>query len=115
MGRPKKRRCCRRYSADRVYKPQGIPLRHLPTTQISLDQFEGLRLCDVEQLEQEEAGRRMGVSRGTIQRMLYDARKKIVEATIENHAILINVQQSEACDVGMYPDEQQCRSRGHGE
>jgi predicted DNA-binding protein (UPF0251 family) len=105
MGRPKKQRCCRKYHADRVYKPQGIPLRQMKTVQISLDQFEALRLCDVERLEQEEAGRRMGVSRGTVQRLLYDARKKIIEAMIENYAILVNVQESEVCDVGMYPDE----------
>lgn len=105
MGRPKKRRCCRKYHADRIYKPQGIPLREIETVQISLDQFEALRLCDVERLEQEEAGWRMGVSRGTIQRLLYDARKKLVEAMINNHAILVNANESEACDGIMYPDE----------
>ena len=29
MARPKKRRFCRRYNADRIYKPQGIPLKEI--------------------------------------------------------------------------------------
>ena len=91
MSRPRKIRCCRRYRADRVYKPRGIPLREMKTTQISLDQFEALRLCDVERLDQEEAGRKMGVSRGTIQRLLYEGRKNIVEGILRNRAIIINL------------------------
>ena len=114
MPRPRKRRCCRYYDADRVYKPQGIPLRQIGTTRISLDQFEAMRLCDEEQLEQEEAGRRMGVSRGTIQRLLYGARKQIVEAILHNHAIVINLKESEACDVSMYSHKRKHRSRRHG-
>jgi predicted DNA-binding protein (UPF0251 family) len=43
MPRPRKRRCCRRYQADRIYKPQGIPMREIGMTLLSLDQFEALR------------------------------------------------------------------------
>jgi len=39
-------------------------------------------LCDSEGLTQEEAGARMGVSRGTVQRLLAAARKKIVDALV---------------------------------
>ena len=86
--RPKKRRCCRKYNADRIYKPKGIPLKDIETTELSLDQFEAIRLCDGERLEQDEAGRRMGISRGTIQRLLYSGRQQIVNAILKNDAIL---------------------------
>ena len=101
MPRPRKSRCCRRYQADRVYKPQGIPMRGLETVVLSLDQFEALRLCDVENLDQEDAGKRMGVSRGTIQRLLYSARRQMVEALLHNHAIVINLQESESVENGL--------------
>lgn len=102
MGRPKCKRCCRRYSANRVYKPQGFPLTALDRTVLDLDQFEALRLCDFERLEQEEAGRRMGVSRGTVQRLLYIARKRIVEAVLYNRALIINLKGKEAGHAGLH-------------
>ena len=114
MPRPRKHRCCRRYAADRVYKPQGIPMRQIDTSVLTLDQFEALRLCDAEQLDQETAGERMGVSRGTIQRLLYGARKQIVEAILHNHAIVINLKESEATDAGLHSHQRKCRTRRHG-
>jgi predicted DNA-binding protein (UPF0251 family) len=113
MPRPRKTRFCRHYKADRIYKPQGIPMREIDTTVLSLDQFEVIRLCDVENLDQEEAGRRMGISRGTVQRLLYDARKKMAEAILNNHAIIINLKESEDCHVGMHPHQRKCRSGRH--
>ena len=114
MPRPRKHRCCRRYTADRVYKPQGIPLRQIGTTMITLDQFEAMRLCDAEQLDQEAAGRRMGISRGTIQRLLYGAREQIVEAILHNHAIVINLKESEATHAGMHSNQGKRRARRRG-
>jgi len=104
MGRPRKKRCCRRYNADRVYKPQGIPLRDIETIEITLDQFEAIRLCDIERMDQEEAGQEMGVSRGTIQRMLYTARSEIASAILNNHAIIINLKQGDDTNVSMLAD-----------
>ncbi|MFH1740010.1 MAG: DUF134 domain-containing protein [bacterium] len=101
MPRPRKKRCCRRFDADRVFKPQGIPMKAIDITVLSLDQFEALRLCDYEGLEQEEAGKRMGISRGTVQRLLYAARKAVVEAILENRAIIANLKGSEDDHVDM--------------
>ncbi len=105
MTRPRKKRCCRRYRADRIYKPRGIPLRDMETTELSLDEFEALRLCDLENLDQEEAGKKMKVSRGTIQRMLYKARKQLIEAIINNKAIVINLKESEESHAGLHTDQ----------
>jgi len=46
-------------------------------------------LCDAEGLTQEEAGVRMGVSRGTVQRLLAQARKKIVETVVPGKALMV--------------------------
>ncbi len=53
------------------------------------DELEALRLCDLEELTQEEAGRRMGVSRGTIHRLLMSGRKKMAGAVVSSKAIIL--------------------------
>jgi predicted DNA-binding protein (UPF0251 family) len=97
-----------------VYKPQGLPLRQIETSFLTVDQFEAMSLCDAEGLDQEEAGQRMGVSRGTIQRLLYGARKQIVEAILRNHAIVINLKESEATDAGLHSNQRKRWARRHG-
>ncbi|MBD3168513.1 MAG: DUF134 domain-containing protein [candidate division Zixibacteria bacterium] len=102
MPRPRKKRCCRRYRADRVYKPRGVPMKDAAETHLSIDQFEALRLCDSEGLDQTEAGEQMGVSRGTIQRLLYSGRKQLVDALINNHALIVNLKDNEDENVSMH-------------
>jgi predicted DNA-binding protein (UPF0251 family) len=53
------------------------------------DELEALRLCDVEGLHQALAGDRMGVSRGTVQRLLKTGRATLVRALVENAALVI--------------------------
>ena len=52
------------------------------------DELEALRLCDHEGMTQEQAGRSMGISRGTIQRLLMRGREKMVGAIISSKAII---------------------------
>jgi predicted DNA-binding protein (UPF0251 family) len=113
LPRPRKTRFCRRYRADRVYKPQGIPLRDLAVVDLSLDQFEAMRLCDVERMDQTEAGAILGVSRGTVQRLLYNARKELVLAILAGKAITFNLKKSEDCHVGLSTHARKHRRRRH--
>lgn len=55
---------------------------------ISRDELEALRLCDGDDLTQEQAGKRMEVSRGTVQRILAVARKKVARALTKGKAIV---------------------------
>ena len=52
-------------------------------------ELEALKLVDMEGLSQEEAGARMGVSRGTVWRLLQSARKKVAQALTEGRSLLI--------------------------
>lgn len=61
----------------------------LQTVVLGLDELEALRLCDCLGLDQEEAGRRMGVSRGTVQRLLSSARAKVADALVHGKALLL--------------------------
>ncbi|MDR3643850.1 MAG: DUF134 domain-containing protein [Clostridia bacterium] len=56
---------------------------------LTLEEFEALRLIDLEGLGQAEAAQSMGVSRGTVQRILYAARHKSAEAIVTGKGISI--------------------------
>jgi len=47
---------------------------------LTVEEVESLRLCDLESMDQDRAAELMNVSRGTLQRILYSAHKKIAEA-----------------------------------
>jgi predicted DNA-binding protein (UPF0251 family) len=55
-------------------------------------ELEAFRLVDMEGLSQEEAGQQMGVSRGTIWRLVQSARKKAAQALSEGRPIYIAAQ-----------------------
>ena len=70
-----------------LFKPGGVPaLAQIP---LALDEFEAVRLADLEQLEQAQAARRMGVSRQTFGRVLGAARRKVAQALVLGHALRI--------------------------
>jgi predicted DNA-binding protein (UPF0251 family) len=71
--------------------PQGNP----EPVYIEPAELEALRLVDLEGLSQEEAGERMGVSRGTVWRLIQSARKKTSQALTEGRPIRITPSVSE--------------------
>jgi predicted DNA-binding protein (UPF0251 family) len=90
--RPKKQRNClcpHRPPGCEVFKPAGIPLKDLEQVQLGHDELEALRLCDGEGLTQKEAGERMGVSRGTVQRLVVSGRKKVTDALVVGRALVV--------------------------
>lgn len=86
--RPKKLRHCEGQFCGRAFKPTGTPLPELDHVDLHRDELEALRLCDCEGLTQEEAGTRMGVSRGTVQRIITGARMKTARALTEGQALI---------------------------
>lgn len=90
--RPKKPRNCacpHRPSGSSVFKPAGTPLKDLDLVPLHHDELEALHLCDSEGLTQEEAGERMGVSRGTVQRLVASGRKKVINAIVAGQALIV--------------------------
>lgn len=86
--RCKKPRHCRCTFKGKAFKPTGIPMSEVEQISLSRDELEALKLCDLDDLTQEEAGNRMGVSRGTVQRTLSAARKKVAAALTRGGAIV---------------------------
>jgi len=87
--RPKKPRACGCPLKGRAFKPTGIPMTQIERITLYRDELETLKLCDMEGLTQEEAGKRMGISRGTVQRILSSARKKVATALAECKALVL--------------------------
>jgi uncharacterized protein len=89
MSRPQ---CCRRVAGRpiaSVFHPAGIPVRLLDGIVLTLDEFEAIRLADLEGLYQEQAAERMRVSRPTFGRILAAAHRKVAEALSNGKALKI--------------------------
>ena len=75
-------------STIKAFNPE--PETHGEPIQIEPEELEAIRLTDLENLNQEQAGERMGVSRGTIWRLLQRGRTKIALGLIEGRRIEIS-------------------------
>ena len=95
MPRPRKRRNCRRFHGDHVFKPRSIRMSELELVRLAADELEAMRLCDLEGHEQESAGALMGVSRGTVQRLLKAGRAKLLRALVSSSALVIEKGESD--------------------
>jgi predicted DNA-binding protein (UPF0251 family) len=89
----RKCRCPFKKGEGLVFKPAGTPLTEIECVEIFLDELEAVRLCDLEDKTQEAAGEKMGISRGTVQRLLYRGRKKIIDALVHSKALIVRNQQ----------------------
>jgi predicted DNA-binding protein (UPF0251 family) len=70
----------------------------LTEVKLSIDGLEAIRLTDLEGLEQEEASRRMKISRQTFGHILSSARRVIADAVVNGKALQI-----EGGDIVMAP------------
>lgn len=89
LPRCKKQRCCREFGNEIIYKPLAMSCAELQEIIINLDEFEAMRLCDFEELDQTAAGELMGVSRGTIQRLVTSGRRKLIDALLNSAVIRV--------------------------
>jgi uncharacterized protein len=88
---PRPCRCRRiRCSPDTNYfKPRGIPLDMLKEVNLALDELEAVRLADWERLYQEDAARKMGISRQTFGNIINSAHRKIADVLLNAKALKI--------------------------
>jgi len=98
LSRPKK---CRKVCCLPEYVRFG-PLNTLPCKEkylvMSIDEYEVIRLIDLEGLKQEECACQMQVARTTIQAIYYEARKKIAEALVNQMELRIEGGDFKLCD-----------------
>ncbi len=89
MPRPRRRRRIRRWPDITFFRPEGVKESYLEESILTVDEFEAVRLKDLEGLDQEEAAKKMNISQPTFHRLITSARKKIADAIVKGKAIKI--------------------------
>ncbi len=89
MTRPFK---CRRISSSPkayYFKPRAVPLCELEEITLQLDEYEALKLSDLQKKEQDAAAAIMKISRQTFGNILASARRKLADAVVNGKALKI--------------------------
>lgn len=89
MPRPYKRRFVRAEPNITYYKPRGIPIGTIGEVVLNIDEFEAIRVKDLEGMPQKDAAQRLKVSQPTLHRILKSAHTKIAEALVNGKALRI--------------------------
>ena len=90
MPRPCKRRRVRGRPNSSYFKPAGVRRIEIEESVLTMPEFEAIRLVDLNEVPQEEAGRQMEISQSTLSRVLKSGRKKIADAIVNGKAIKID-------------------------
>ena len=98
MPRPKKCRrvCC--MPGNRNFGPLGNGGAERKLVVMTVDEFETIRLIDLERLSQEECAERMNVARTTAQAIYNSARMKLAEVLVNGMELSINGGDYVLCD-----------------
>ena len=96
MARPRR---CRRVCAEPDYgsfRPDGIPGGENIT--LTVDEYEVIRLIDLEKLTHEQCAKRMDISRTTVTEIYESAREKIADSIVNGKILLISGGDYRLCD-----------------
>lgn len=89
MPRPCRCRRIRCKPDTNYFKPRGIPLDMLEEVNLTLDELEAIRLADMEEMYQEDAAKKMNISRQTFGNIINSAHKKIADVLLNAKALKI--------------------------
>jgi len=108
MPRPRKLRtvCC--LPENDTFGPKNEIISPENTVIMTIDEFETIRLIDLENLMQEECATQMKIARTTVQSIYSQDRKKIADALVNHKWLVISGGDIILCD-GMNP---LCGGRG---
>lgn len=107
MARPTKRRKVCGMPRNQRFGPMGNPSREKEMINLSIDEYETIRLIDLEGYTQAECAEQMNVARTTVQGIYSNARKKIAESVVNGKILNIHGGNYKICN-GQGP---RCRRR----
>ena len=122
MARPMKRRRVCAMPRQQCFMPsprKRFYAEQADSVQMTVDEFETIRLIDYEGLLQEECAEWMDVARTTVQAIYFNARLKLAEALVEGLPLIIQGGEYVLCqdDKALRPlprGRHVHRHRGHG-
>lgn len=101
MGRPcRLRRICNEPAYDR-FDPAGYPGGEKVT--LTLDEYETIRVIDLEKLTHEQCARQMDISRTTVTEIYESAREKIADSLVNGKTLVIAGGRYRICDGSAAP------------
>jgi uncharacterized protein len=102
MSRPRKWRkvCC--LPQSNLYGPLNGSIIGNEMLTMTVEEYETIRLIDLEGLTQEECAERMSVARATVQKIYNDARIKLAESLVNGNMLKI-----EGGDYKLYDESEQ--------
>ena len=98
MPRPRKWRkvCC---LPDRIrFGPLDCATEASNTLNMTVDEYETIRLIDLEGLTQEACAGQMNIARTTVQGIYNDARRKLAESLVNGNVLRIEGGEYKLCD-----------------
>lgn len=98
MSRPRKWRKVCLLPENSLFGPLNAPHPAGRTIIMTIDEFETIRLIDLEAMTQEECAERMNVARTTVQRIYNDARRKVAASLVEGSILKIEGGDYKLCD-----------------
>ena len=115
MPRPRKWRkvCC--LPESNRFGPLDSPADQANYVVMTVDEYETIRLIDLEGFTQEECASQMNIARTTVQGIYNDARKKLAESLVNGKVLWIEGGEYRLCDgSGSGCGGGGCRRRRHG-
>ncbi|MDF2530479.1 MAG: putative DNA-binding protein [Clostridia bacterium] len=98
MPRPRKWRkvCC--LPESNQFGPLNVQIKQEHFITMTVDEYETIRLIDLEGFTQEECANQMNIARTTVQGIYNDARKKLAESLVNGKALRIEGGDYKLCD-----------------
>lgn len=87
--RPQKIRSVKCFPGERCFRPRCKKVDELEVSVLTIDEFEAIRLADLEEMTHAPAAKLMKVSRSTFTRILARAHKKVADGLVNIKAIHI--------------------------
>ena len=98
MPRPMKWRkvCC--LPESNQFGPLGAEANLENFVKMTVDEYETIRLIDLEDLTQEECAKQMNIARTTVQGIYNEARKKLAQSLVNGKVLFIEGGEYRLCD-----------------
>lgn len=97
MPRPRKARMVCEFPRNRLFVPEE-PGSGCTAVEMTVDEYETIRLIDYAGLSQEQCGEQMKVARTTVQLIYTMARRKLAQALVEGRPLFIGGGDYRLCD-----------------